>query len=64
MLIITSRVNGFRRCGVAHSSIPTEHSDERFTEEEQTLLRAEPMLTVEVITDDPGSSSPSKTKKE
>jgi hypothetical protein len=63
MLIITSRANGFRRCGVAHSSNPTEHSDDRFTEEEQARLKDEPMLIVEVVADDPGTSSPSETKK-
>lgn len=46
MLIITSKKEGFRCCGVAHPATPTEHADDRFNEKELAALRAEPMLMV------------------
>lgn len=49
MIRITSTHDGFRRCGVAHSKSPTEHPDGRFTKEQLEILKAEPMLVVEVI---------------
>lgn len=51
-VIITSRADGFRRCGTAHSSIPVEYSDEHFTADEIALLQAESMLIVEIVTDE------------
>ena len=38
MLIITSKKDGFRRCGVAHPSTPTEHPDDAFTPEQDRDL--------------------------
>lgn len=50
MLIrITSKLDGFRRCGIAHPKVATDHPAERFTEAELERLRADPVLTVEVI---------------
>ncbi|MFZ5774030.1 MAG: HI1506-related protein [Thermodesulfobacteriota bacterium] len=49
MLRITSRKDGFRRCGVAHPATPTEYPADRFTEEEVESLKAEPMLVVEEL---------------
>ncbi len=49
MLRIRSKQEGFRRCGIAHSIEPVEHADNRFTEKEIQILKAEPMLTVEEI---------------
>jgi len=46
MLIITSKKDGFRRCGVAHPAVATEHKDDTFTKEQLKVLKAEPMLTV------------------
>jgi hypothetical protein len=46
MLIITSKKDGFRRCGIAHPARPTEYPDTAFSGVELALLRAEPMLEV------------------
>ena len=51
MIKITSRKDGFRRCGVAHPSMPAEHSPDAFTQEQLAELMAEPMLVVEVLDD-------------
>jgi len=48
MIRITSKVDGYRRCGVLHPARPTEYEDGRFTEEELAVLQADPLLTVEV----------------
>lgn len=48
-LRITSKVNGFRRAGVAHPSTPTEYPADVFTPEQAEALMAEPNLVVEVI---------------
>ncbi len=46
MIIITSKKEGFRRCGVAHPTTPTEHPDDAFTPEQIKALHDEPMLVV------------------
>jgi hypothetical protein len=46
MLIITSKKDGFRRCGIAHPARPTGYPDTAFSGVERALLRAEPMLEV------------------
>lgn len=46
MIIITSKKEGFRRCGVAHAATPTEYPDGRFTPEQIEALHNEPMLVV------------------
>ena len=51
MIVITSKREGFRRCGVAHAARPVEWPDERWTGDELAALLAEPMLTVEVVGD-------------
>lgn len=48
MLIITSKKEGFRRCGVAHPATPTEYEDGAFTPEQIKIMRDEPMLVVMV----------------
>ncbi len=48
MIIITSKRDGFRRCGMAHPAAATEYADDAFTGEQLKTLRAEPMLTVSV----------------
>lgn len=53
MLRITAKTDGFRRCGVAHSSQPTDHPAERFSKEEIDILKAEAMLTVVEIEEAP-----------
>ena len=51
MIVITSKREGFCRCGVAHAARPVEWPDERWTIDELDALLAEPMLTVEVVED-------------
>jgi len=46
MVKITSKRDGFRRCGIAHPKKPTEYKDNRFSEDELAILKAEPMLAV------------------
>ena len=55
MVHITSSIDGFRRCGVAHSKELTKHEDDAFTKEQLKTLQAEPVLQVEVV--------PTKEKK-
>lgn len=63
-IVITSRTEGFRRCGVAHSIAPVEHPDERFTADELERLLFEPMLSVEVLPNDAGGDGESADKAE
>jgi FluMu-like protein len=49
MIRITAHRDGFRRCGIAHPSTPTEYPDDRFSKKELKQLQDETMLTVEVI---------------
>lgn len=51
MIVITSKRDGFRRCGVAHPARPTEHPDDAFTAEQLVELLAEPNLVVNVVVD-------------
>jgi hypothetical protein len=60
MIRIKSRQDGFRRCGVAHAEALTEHADDAFTAEQLAVLKAEPMLLVEVI-DDAKAAADKKT---
>lgn len=51
-LRITARPKeGFCRCGVRHSAEPTSHKAGTFTVDQLEILKAEPMLVVEEITD-------------
>lgn len=51
MIRITSKQDGFRRCGVAHPADATEHADDAFSAAQLKALQAEPMLVVEVVAD-------------
>jgi len=51
MIRIKSKKDGFRRCGIAHPATPMEYPDDRFSKEELRILKAEPMLVVEVVPD-------------
>jgi hypothetical protein len=66
MLRIKSKREGFRRCGVAHSKQWTEYPEGRFTAAELARLKADPMLTVEIVTpsipSDPSDPSDRKPK--
>ena len=55
---ITSRKEGFRRCGIAHSEKPVVYPDDRFSAEELEMLEAEPMLIVERIPEEAKESDP------
>ena len=48
-IIIKSKREGFRRCGIAHHVAEVTHPDGRFTPDEITRLQAEPMLTVKRV---------------
>ena len=43
-IVITSKRDGFRRCGIAHPSRPTPYPDDYFTEEQLEALSKEPQL--------------------
>ena len=43
-IVITSKRDGFRRCGIAHPSTPTKYADDFFTEEQLKALAKEPQL--------------------
>ncbi len=47
MITITSKKEGFRRCGIAHSREAVAYEDLFFDEERLAILEAEPMLRVE-----------------
>lgn len=49
MILITSKRHNFRRCGAAHPKDPVEYPGDRFTANELEILKAEPMLKVEII---------------
>ncbi|WP_168189613.1 HI1506-related protein [Limnobaculum zhutongyuii] len=45
---ITSKREGFRRCGIAHSETTTSYPLDRFTKDELERLQNEPMLIVHI----------------
>lgn len=51
MIMIKSKNDGFRRCGIAHTKAPVEYQDDKFSKEEITILKADPMLNVVDIDD-------------
>ena len=51
MIRITSKRHNFRRCGVAHPKGPVDHPDGKFSQKDLAVLKAESMLTIEVIRD-------------
>jgi len=59
MIRITSKRDGFRRCGIAHAAAPVDYPDDRFSPGELEILKAEPMLTVTYI--DETQPEPDKT---
>ncbi len=46
---IKSKRDGYRRCGISHPRLATDHPAERFTESMLEKLQADPVLTVELI---------------
>lgn len=63
-VIITSKTDGFRRCGLAHPARPVEHADGAFTEEQLEILKAEPMLVVQETVAAPADPLAAMTKAE
>ncbi len=61
MITITSKTEGFRRLGVAHSQTPTTYDSDRFTAEELEVLQKEPMLVV-VVTPEKAPEEPKSSK--
>lgn len=51
-IVITSKRDGFRRCGIAHSSQPTPYPDDFFTEEQLKALSKEPQLVLSYVEDE------------
>jgi len=49
MIRIRSNREGFRRCGIAHSAALEYYLDDHFSKAELEILKAEPMLSVEVV---------------
>lgn len=49
---ITSKKDGFWRCGVQHFTTPTVYPDDRFTPDQLEQLKADPMLIVDIIPED------------
>jgi len=66
MIRITSKQDGFRRAGMAHSKEPKEYPDNKFSKEQLAALKAEPMLIVETNvpeTEAPAEKTKAKGKK-
>lgn len=50
-IVITSKRDGFRRCGIAHPSTPTSYADDFFTDEQLEALSKEPQLILAYAAD-------------
>lgn len=48
-LRITSKQEGFRRAGIAHSTQATVHPIDKFSKDQVATLKADPMLVVEEV---------------
>jgi hypothetical protein len=60
LIRIKSKIDCFRRCGVAHPAVETAYPDDRFSKEELAALKAEPVLLVEEIAGDPNGKGKGK----
>ena len=60
MIVITSKQEGFRRAGIAHSLTPKEYPDDKFTKEQMAALKAEPMLIVREVNAPPSTAAKGK----
>lgn len=65
MITIRSKQEGFRRCGIAHTSEPKEYQNSKFTKAQLLALQNEPKLIVTVTKDEPagGDKGNDKDKK-
>lgn len=53
MVKIKAKKEGFRRCGTAFSTQWKEFPDSHFSKAEKDILKAEPMLVMEIVEDKP-----------
>jgi len=60
---ISSKRDGFRRCGMRHPKGPVDYPDNKFSAAEIKLLKEEPMLKVEVIKNRDKAEEEDKIKK-
>jgi hypothetical protein len=51
-IVITSKRDGFRRCGIAHPSKPTSYPDDFFSDEQLEALSKEPQLILAYAEDE------------
>lgn len=51
-IVITAKRDGFRRAGIAHSSMPTRYADDFFSEEQLKAMLKEPQLTLAHVEDE------------
>ena len=49
MIRIASKQAGFRRCGMPHPKEPVDYPDDKFSKDELKILKAEPMLIVDIL---------------
>lgn len=65
MIRITSKKEGFRRCGIEHSTEPKLYANNQFNKTKLEILKDEPMLVIEEdIPASDKSSGNNKTDKE
>jgi len=64
MIRIRGKRHNFRRCGIAHPKDPVDYPNDRFTEKEIEILKAESMLIVELIPDEPARESRERSETE
>lgn len=71
-IVITSKRDGFRRCGIAHPGQPTFYPDDFFTDEQLEALEKEPQLILayaaeafdqvkDLLDDTPSQTAPPET---
>jgi hypothetical protein len=61
---ITSKKDGFRRCGAAHGKVPVTYPDGRWSAGDLKVMRAEPLLSVVITKDETAENTRKKGKKE
>jgi len=61
---IRSLSENFRRCGMPHPAATVEYPDDRFTPDELTILKNEPMLVVEIVKGKPEKDEDKETDKD
>lgn len=55
---IKSKRDGYRRCGIVHPRLATDHPAERFTEGMLAKLKADPVLSVELLDGEAPGAAP------